>query len=53
MNRNYDDLAAVRAVLKQIWKEYRVYLKKTSSTPQFIEERQWLVDSVLRERKDG
>ena len=41
----------IKAVLRQIWKEYRVYLKKGQATPQFIGERQELVESVLKEKK--
>ena len=41
----------IKTVLRQIWKEYRVYLKRTQASPNFIEERRFWVESVLKEKK--
>ena len=41
----------IKAVLRQIWKEYRQYLKRTQAAPHFIEERRTLVENVLKEKK--
>lgn len=41
----------LRRVLRQIWREYKQYLKRSQATPKFIGERAVLVEDALKEGK--